>query len=255
MAARPKNLFWYRFCGGKQSVSRGGRCWLHRQSRSSQGREEGLGEASRERAALLGRFGIDTEHFPRGQSGSSGFRWRRQERNTHSPRGHAFPCSAGVSASLSPLQPARYQKARNVYRMTQWCDGPQRAISWVLWLNSIGSNFTLLYGKWWLLSQHILVISVAFETLHTTQNQRQSLLEEAVTVFHLQLSFYSRSLYHLKCLVRISDILVIFKHCGFHQNPTSEDHVSLRANTVENIVFDEKKNAFFLLFTTWSISN
>ena len=96
---------------------------------------------------------------------------------------------------------------------------------------------------------------MAFETLHTTQNQRQSLLEEAVTVFHLQLSFYSRSLYHLKCLVRISDILVIFKHCSFHQNPTSEDHVSLRANTVENIVFDEKKNAFFLLFTTWSISN
>lgn len=105
MAARPKNLFWYRFCGGKQTVSRGGRCWLHSQSSSSQGREDGLGEASREREALLGRFETDTEHFPRGQSGTSEFRWGRQERNTHSPRGHAFPCSAG-GLCLPQLPPA-----------------------------------------------------------------------------------------------------------------------------------------------------
>lgn len=216
MAARPKNLFWYRFCGGKQTVSMGGRCWLHSQSSSSQGREDGLGEASREREALLGRFETGTEHLPQGQSGSCEFRWGRQERNTHSPEGHAFPSLLGP---LPPSAPFSLLGIRRPGMSTEWPGGvtaPRVPSLEFSGINSIGSNFTLLYGKRWLLSWHILVMSAAFETLHTAQNHWQSLLEEAVTVFHFQLSFYSRSLYHLKCLLRISDILVIFKDCSSH---------------------------------------
>lgn len=96
MAARPKNLFWYRFCGGKETVSRGVRHQLHKHCLRRERRMCWEKRAVSEQLSE-GDLKYSIEHLAWASRGEG------KNKNASSPRGRAFPCSAGVCLSSLPL--------------------------------------------------------------------------------------------------------------------------------------------------------